>query len=454
MTDIEAFLANLGARGIEVTLDGDDLMVGPRDRLTDDDRVAIRAYKLEIVTHVRVQRAETTAPTESSNDSATDGQGDSPVELPKPIVDAVPLGTPSVARVTTDIRETKPIAKPRRKRKRGVRVTRDGIAICRWCDATGEIPHHLATPFWLFWTHDRLAAVLEQMRPDERIAWIAHRCICLIAADNAERILYKSGGLWSTEPDLGAIVDGGVVVISGALPEIPRHETKSGDNGSGKRGFLVSLTGAIACCRCGEQGQHGLTLIFTTLRTRPQLSALLEQMRLAEHLSWIEHQRVRLQATDGTERTLHERNDTGREKPAKVPELDPVANSAAHPTIISRGQYQAPQGFENLIATVRSRCDYWLEQAAPAVRPHLEALIRESEPVIAELREQQDFDGLRDCLIKLQRDIGDALARHKSPATSSTTSANTATTSQPAQQTLNLRALDRHGCPNGSVPRK
>jgi hypothetical protein len=101
MTDIEAFLANLGARCIEVTLDGDDLMVGPRERLTADDRATLCACQPEIMAHVRTRGAENAAPAESSDDSATDGQSIPPARLPKPIVYAVPLETPPIATATT-----------------------------------------------------------------------------------------------------------------------------------------------------------------------------------------------------------------------------------------------------------------------------------------------------------------------------------------------------------------
>ena len=36
---------SLEARGVHLATEGDDLLVGPRDRLTDDDRSAIRQLK-------------------------------------------------------------------------------------------------------------------------------------------------------------------------------------------------------------------------------------------------------------------------------------------------------------------------------------------------------------------------------------------------------------------------
>jgi hypothetical protein len=40
---------DLENRGLHFTLDGDGILVGPRDRLTDDDRDAIRRWR----THLR-----------------------------------------------------------------------------------------------------------------------------------------------------------------------------------------------------------------------------------------------------------------------------------------------------------------------------------------------------------------------------------------------------------------
>jgi hypothetical protein len=439
MTDIEAFLANLGARGIEVTLDGDDLMVGPGERLTADDRATLRACKPEIRVHVRSRGAENAAPAELSNDSATHGQNVPPGRLPKPIVDAVPLETPPIATATTGDRETKPATKPRRKRKRGVGVTRDGMAICRWCDATGEIPHHLTTAFWLFWTSDCFATVLEQMRPNERVAWLAHRCVCLVAADNTERILYERNGLWSAEPDLDAIVDGGVAVIAGALPDVlhSRGKDKGGDNGSGKRDFLVSLTGAIACRRCGEPGRHDLTLLFTAFWRHEQLAALVQAMQPDEHLDWIKHQLVKLQAADGSERTLYESGGSWRDE-SDVPTPDPNTKAA-------RSQSdRTPQYFETLIAAVLDRCAYWCEHASPQVRLRLDTLIREAKPAIAEHRAQQNIDALRDCLIDLQRRIGDALERPE-PPTAPSDPVPTLTAAVPLHRVAPAPNRDQHG---------
>jgi hypothetical protein len=39
---------DLEQRGCELALDGRDVLVGPRDRITDDDRRGIRKYKADI----------------------------------------------------------------------------------------------------------------------------------------------------------------------------------------------------------------------------------------------------------------------------------------------------------------------------------------------------------------------------------------------------------------------
>jgi hypothetical protein len=58
MTDIEAFVADLAARGIQLIADSGELVARPRERLTDADRTTIRALKAEIVAYLRTRRAE------------------------------------------------------------------------------------------------------------------------------------------------------------------------------------------------------------------------------------------------------------------------------------------------------------------------------------------------------------------------------------------------------------
>jgi cation transport ATPase len=43
-------MLNLESRGISVEVDGDDLLVGPREWLTDDDRAALRRWKRDVRT--------------------------------------------------------------------------------------------------------------------------------------------------------------------------------------------------------------------------------------------------------------------------------------------------------------------------------------------------------------------------------------------------------------------
>ena len=54
--DVEALLADLAARGIQITADGDDLIARPREQLTDTARTAIRAGKAEILAYLRAQQ--------------------------------------------------------------------------------------------------------------------------------------------------------------------------------------------------------------------------------------------------------------------------------------------------------------------------------------------------------------------------------------------------------------
>jgi hypothetical protein len=51
----EVIIADLGQRGIRLTPAGDGIAVEPASRLTDADRQAIRAHKVELLTLLRVQ---------------------------------------------------------------------------------------------------------------------------------------------------------------------------------------------------------------------------------------------------------------------------------------------------------------------------------------------------------------------------------------------------------------
>ena len=86
-----------------------------------------------------------------------------------------------------------------RKRRRGFSFTLDGAVRCAKCGNRGSIPHHLSTTFWTFWTRAQLVALLQQMQPNERLAWISHRLVRLVAPDGAARVLRERDGAWSVE---------------------------------------------------------------------------------------------------------------------------------------------------------------------------------------------------------------------------------------------------------------
>lgn len=68
------------------------------------------------------------------------------------------------------------------------------------------------------------------------------------------------------------------------------------------------------------------------------------------------------------------------------------------------------QAVETMLSTVLDRCAYWRERASAQIRPRIEKLIKEFEPIIAGLLEKGAYDSLRYCLIDLQRQIGDCLS--------------------------------------------
>jgi hypothetical protein len=60
------------------------------------------------------------------------------------------------------------------KPRRGFIVSTAASARCRNCGNAGEVPHHLSLVFWQFWNRSTLQALLDSMRQDERLNWIAH----------------------------------------------------------------------------------------------------------------------------------------------------------------------------------------------------------------------------------------------------------------------------------------
>ena len=79
-------------------------------------------------------------------------------------------------------------------------VSLDGEVVCGQCGNRSRIPHHLSLAFWKFWTREQLSALVQQMQPGERLAWIAHRLVQLQAADGSERSLREHDGKWCPEP--------------------------------------------------------------------------------------------------------------------------------------------------------------------------------------------------------------------------------------------------------------
>jgi hypothetical protein len=65
MTDLEAFIADLSARGIQLSADGADLVARPRERLTANDRETLREHKLAILELLREAEDRCATPAES-----------------------------------------------------------------------------------------------------------------------------------------------------------------------------------------------------------------------------------------------------------------------------------------------------------------------------------------------------------------------------------------------------
>jgi hypothetical protein len=405
------------------------VVVEPDDGLTEVDVALILAHKQHVIAFLQAESVAAASSDQSPQavdpeDLAADASALPPVQIPvlagerdlapviKPRGTEAPSATatppqcaavraqrprdaPPGAGVAMD--SDSPPTKARGKRQRGIQVDRLGAMVCHRCEQKGQVAHHLSLAFWRPWSADYLATVLGQLQLGERLAGIGYRLIKLEATDHAKRELYESGVGWSALPQLNTVLDNAesdpiTTVIVGPLPDIPRSKNK------GKRGFLTNLAGDVACLRCGEKGQHDLVLIFYTFWDRERLSALVRAMRSGEHLLWVEHTQIKLQAPDGTARILHQRDGEWREIAA--------VNATAAP---HNKSVWTPQDVENLIATARTRCAHWYEQAPPELRPHLDTLIEESDRIVAERLAQQDFDGLRDYLIDLQRRIGEAM---------------------------------------------
>jgi hypothetical protein len=79
-------------------------------------------------------------------------------------------------------------------------VAIDGSTCCPACGQAGRIPHHLSLIFWKFWTRDRFAALVEALRPDERLAWLGKGLVRVEGADGQSRELRQVGGRWNEVP--------------------------------------------------------------------------------------------------------------------------------------------------------------------------------------------------------------------------------------------------------------
>ena len=85
--------------------------------------------------------------------------------------------------------------RPRRK----TLVSLDGAFVCGKCGMKGHVPGHMSLIFWTFWSRTQLQALVDAMRPGERLHWIAHRLVRVQTADGRERHLREEDGAWREE---------------------------------------------------------------------------------------------------------------------------------------------------------------------------------------------------------------------------------------------------------------
>ena len=83
-----------------------------------------------------------------------------------------------------------------------------------------------------------------------------------------------------------------------------------------------------------------------------------------------------------------------------------VATAAA---VVGRSNVDTQDDAAALIAAVLGRCNLQRERAGLKIRPRLEGLMKDFEPVISQLFEKGDYDALRCCLIDLDRNVGDVV---------------------------------------------
>jgi hypothetical protein len=390
VVDIAAFIADFARRGVVLSLESDGhVFAEPISELTADEVALLRAHKAEVTAHLRAARN------------------------PRP---------------------------PKRKHGHGVKV-RNARVDCNGCEQKGQILHPLNPDYWRYWDHNHLEAVLQLVQPGGQLRWIAHRCVQLAAADGIEVVFYENDGVWSTERARTTALDGNrtdapdstvatVTVVAGDLPEV-----RKGQQG---RGFAASLTGELICLQCGQRGRHDLTLLFWITWKRGQLAALVQAMQADEHLIGLAHQLVKLAATNGSQRTLHESGGAWRDASAAPDSTDP-SSGPSDPQPRSQPD-QTLQDLENLLHNVRARIEYWHEKADPELRLPIETLVKEAQPRIVEWMEHRDFDALRDGLLDLQRRLGDEIDRAAPPPAPDPS----------ARIVSHLPSRDRNGCVTGA----
>jgi hypothetical protein len=81
-------------------------------------------------------------------------------------------------------------------RTRRFLVALDGSTACPRCGEKGYIPHHLSLIFWIYWSRERMEALADAMRPDERLAWLGHQLVRLEDVAGKIRLLRNTDNEW------------------------------------------------------------------------------------------------------------------------------------------------------------------------------------------------------------------------------------------------------------------
>jgi hypothetical protein len=69
-----------------------------------------------------------------------------------------------------------------------------------------------------------------------------------------------------------------------------------------------------------------------------------------------------------------------------------------------------PRAAETMLATVLDRCAYWRENASLQVRPTIEEVLSEYEPILTRLLDEGDYDSIRNALLNLQQSLDDIIS--------------------------------------------